>query len=129
MAKENIDNFFNLDFKGKGHNSWKSNGAVYDVSISKIKQGFSLTFRNKCWEKLLPGVMIAVQNNRVFFKSDKSGWALSIGSHKDSQPAAKTTRYVKINNDVFDNFNEFIRDYDLKYFEPLNLYYIEKEDA
>lgn len=129
MAKENIDSFFNLDFKGKGKSSWKSKGGVYDVSISKIKQGFSLTFRNNCGDKLLPGVMLAVQNNRVFFKSDKAGWALSIGSRKESQPAAKTTRYVKIKADVFQGFEAFIGDYDLKYFEPLNLYYIEKEDV
>lgn len=102
-------------------------GCKYDVSISKICKGWGIVFRNKLPE-ILDRITIAVKGNTVFFKKDPNGWTVSRRSGNKSGNVEKCGRgYVQINEKPGGiNLSEFIGDYEIKFFEPLDIWYIQK---
>ena len=96
-------------------------GIQYDVSISLVKGGAnSIVLRNG--KKNLfedKAISYAIFKNRVMFRSDKDGYAIS-GNNKSPNG------YVKIHKGD-EELRDFIGDYDLKYDDFYELYYIEKE--
>lgn len=91
-----------------------------DVSITVVKDGaISIVLRNGK-KKLFDGaISYAVFKNRVMFRKDKRGYAIS-GNNKSENG------YVKIGKGD-DELQDFIGDYELKYDDFYELFYIEKE--
>lgn len=95
-------------------------GLKEDVSISIVKDGaVSIVLRNGK-KKLFDGaISYAIFKNRVMLRPDKRGYAIS-GNNKSENG------YVKIHKGD-EELRNFIGDYDLKYDDFYELYYIEKE--
>ncbi|MBQ5768456.1 MAG: hypothetical protein IIV94_06160, partial [Clostridiales bacterium] len=90
------------------------------------KKGFSLIFRNKCYEKLGKFVEIAIYKNRIFFRETNDN-GLTIRGKKG---APENTHYASINyiSEEVERLKDFIGDYELKHDEFYELYYIEKKE-
>ena len=114
----------------------KKNGHTFsneDISINMVtvdkksgKKGFSLIFRNKCYEKLGKFVEIAIYKNRIFFRETNDN-GLTIRGKKRSP---ENTHYASINyiSEEVERLKDFIGDYELKHDEFYELYYIEKKE-
>lgn len=81
------------------------------------------TFRNEVIEKLTTTnyIQVCVHKNRLFIRE-----ADKVSGYKITQPATSINKYCKM--PVLDVFSEFAGDFELKYDDFLELYYIEKED-
>lgn len=115
VSEDNTNDFFDgLDFKTKTHSA-----SISDCSINKIAKGFSITFRNGLPDTIGSHISIAIKENTIFFKPDPKGWAIT---HSN-----RVNGYTQVRNEIFD-LTDFIGDYNIQYFEPLNIWYIQKED-
>ncbi len=106
-----------------GRFNWKVKstnvGACDDVSITVIKGGaISIVFRNGKKELFDGAISYAVFKNRVMFRKDKRGYAISSNNKSENG-------YVKIGKGDEEMW-DFIGDYELKYDEFYEIYYIEK---
>ena len=100
-----------------------------DISLRLIKNGggkkntINLILRNGISEIFeAPGLVVGVRKNRMFFVPREDGYKIGAANDKSDN------RYVRIpatNNDLI----EFCGDYELKYDNFLEMYYIEREDA
>ena len=97
-----------------------------DVTIAKIKQGYSVTLRNGYSTKIGKHLMLAITDDCVFFKADTRGYAVCFTKKESTSDSEKRNGYLKITNPDID-LSEFVGDYPMQYFEPLGLYYISKE--
>lgn len=109
--------------------------SVSDVSINRIKGGkskangneyrFSFTFRNDCSKKLGDKgdkIEIAIFKNRIMFRQSENGMTLSGKSNKTSN------RYMHFPiTSLTEELTSFIGDYELKYDDFYEVYYVEKE--
>lgn len=122
MDGTNFEQMLGLNFVGMKHGKGKYVSEA-DVSISKLKNGINITFRNECWKNLGDRLVIAIKDNCVYFKQDNTGWVLT---------TCKTTRtdgphYMRIaGSSVPKDLYNFIGDYKLKVMDPLGLHYIQK---
>ena len=98
-----------------------------DISIHTIvirnKSYIDFIFRNDVWKFFeSPDLRLemAVENNRIYFRSSKYGMKLSLGS------SACSNRYMKypVNKYTQSIADKFVGDYDLKFDETEKLYYI-----
>lgn len=96
-----------------------------DVSVTKIARGFSIIFRNGLRDTMPERIAVAIKGNTVLFKGDPSGWTVSGKNCKDKKSNG-TVQISKAANPELD-LTEFIGDYEIKYFEPLDIWYIQKE--
>lgn len=105
-----------------------------DCSINAISighgatnnKGISFTFRNGKGKFLKGYAQIAICKNRVYFKSVEEGEGMRIVDNKTT-----SNFYGKICTESKTTviLHDFIGDYDLKYDEYLEFYYIEKDEA
>jgi len=122
----NKEDFFNgLEFSGLVRNK---NRCSYDVSIQTsltkgVLKTVNFTFRNGIEGMLGDGerLMFARFKNRIIFKLDDNGVKFTNGGGENS-------RYAKFcvnpNNEYITGF---VGDYELKYDELYEYYYVEKE--
>lgn len=102
-----------------------------DVSISRVKwnkekgKAFSFVFRNDAPNKLGSSLQIAVNKNRVFFRSSPGG----VNTHTKSNSKAANTYMTIKESEPIKALVDFIGDYELKLDPYWDLYYIEKEVA
>lgn len=124
MDGTNFEQMLGLNFVGMKHSSGR-NFSEADVSISKLKNGINITFRNECWKNLGDRLVIAIKDNCVYFKQDTNGWGLSTcKTTKEDGP-----RYMRIaGSAVPKDLYNFIGDYELKVMNPIMLHYIQKHD-
>lgn len=115
-----FSDFLDLDFVGKSKSTTRSSDS--DVIITKVKSGYSITFRNKVWEKIGERIMIAVKGNYMFFKGDDEGWKISI--KKDANPGNISV----VHSNAPAGIENLVGEYKLKFMEPINMYYIHKEE-
>jgi len=103
-----------------------------DISINCVKNngkafsGISFTFRNDVWQFFGENIEFAIYKNRIMFRTAENncGMKLFSGSSKSDNKYFK----VRVNEDTQIIKDKFIGDYELKYDEFYELYYIEKED-
>lgn len=119
MTNYDLNKFLDLDFYGCNTHR---RGSKNDVSVSKNKHGWSFSFRNGVAKKIGDRIMFAIKGDYMFFKTDKAGWALT-----QNKATTAETSYMKVKDSCVPNLDDFIGDYDLKYMEPIGMYYIQKE--
>lgn len=111
-----------------------------DVSVTvniqdkkRDRNYIAFTFRNGTAQILSNTnyVQICAHKNRIFFResSMKEGYKLTFNvknSERSNTEASQLNRYLKVSINT-DTYKAFEGDYDLKYDDFLELYYIEKE--
>lgn len=87
----------------------------------------SITFRNECWKLFTetPYLEVAIYKNRVFFKQSDEKHGLTLLHNKN---VTNSTCYARMQNGFADRFITFEGDYELKYDEFYELYYIERKE-
>lgn len=112
-------------FEWKGMSRSRQRKGNYDVSINSHKDGtVGITFRNKKAELIGDRLEYAIFKNRVLFRYSENGMALHNIKNNSNNPDNCYAKFAK----SIDDFRQFIGDYDLKYDDFYELYYIEKED-
>ena len=113
-------------FNWIGQNTKNYRKAQTDVSISIIRNGdkansISFVLRNDVWKNFGERVAIAVYKNRVLFRTDENGAKVDTRGIKNC-----TNRYLKFRVDeTTERLKAFVGDYELKYDDFYELYYIE----
>jgi|GEM_PF-1248196 len=107
-------------FEWVGRGTQKSTA---DISITEVKGGTQIIFRNGTREYFKERAQLAVMKNRIYFRGNDDGYKLYCVGQK------KPNGYLKLSEptDICKKVTEFLGDYALKYDEFYNLYYIEKE--
>lgn len=85
------------------------------------------TFRDECHKKFCgetPYFEVSLFKNCMFFKKSNSERGLLISNNKNT----KSNYYAKIQSDTANYFAHWEGDYELKYNEFWELYYIERKD-
>ena len=94
-----------------------------DISISEVKQGVHIIFRNETREIIGERVQFAIMKNRLYLKSDEHGLKLY-----DAKKTKRDNGYIKISSPKHvPQFRAFIGDYQLRHDDFYDLYYIERE--
>lgn len=97
-------------------------------AVKNSHQVICFTFRNGVIEKLTTTgyIQICVHKNRLFIReADKNiGYKVTTPGYKEAVPGSNVNRYCKM--PVLDVFSGFEGNYELKYDDFLELYYIEK---
>lgn len=92
-----------------------------DVSINLHKgEHIGITFRNGADKKIGERLEVAVYKNRVLFRDSPNGVIMQNKSGKIGKNV-----YARI-NDITEELRPFIGDYELKYDDFYELYYVEK---
>lgn len=124
MTKLEAQERFNWLGKQRNRNNCNA-----DISISLHKRAngqkhdaIGLTFRNGCGEKFGSTIQVAVYKNRVMFRTAEDG--ICMQRNKAVQSNNIYARFSDVNGEL----KNFIGDYELKYDDFYELYYIEKED-
>lgn len=116
------------------HRATGDNDNHSDISVTFTRKTVNseythvnFTFRNSI-EKIITGdeteyIQFCAHKNRIFFRpaEAKVGYKL----YKANSKSTSNNRYVKV--PIFECAKAFVGDFDLKYDEFLELYYIEKE--
>lgn len=134
MEQKTIKQMQDEKFNWVGRQSATKRFSANDVSLNLIKvgggkdgksyYGYSLTFRNDTWINFGNSIEIAAYKNRILFRKSSDG--LKLASKKGSKT---NNHYCKINtcdDETMKALKEFIGDYELKYDQFYELYYIEK---
>lgn len=131
MENDFKEKMLNEKFNWFGGNMNKKKNSNCDVSISRViwdsakkRYAYGFTFRNNIHDKLGNQIQIAVYKNRVLFRPcGPDDMKISLN------PNNKTKHfYCKLKEDDMTKvLLDFIGDYDLKYDEFYEIYYIEKE--
>ena len=130
--KEYRDEFLsNMKWSVKLRGASKNAGTDISINLSKKSTTgefthLNFTFRNGIEKIILSDVeneslQFCVHKNRIYFR----GADASVGYKLYKATAQCSNRYTKI--PIFDNAKYFVGDYELKYDDFLELYYIEKE--
>lgn len=119
------DFFKNLEFEGGSRTRGTSD---LDVSLTCVKYAhgqmrMSFTFRNGVYEKLSTTgrLRFALYKNRIIFQDSEKGLKFYKGTKSDTN-----TRYVQLAPNDLEAWKTFIGDYDLKFDEFYEYYYIER---
>ncbi len=113
------DMFNGLDWSGPGRVTHNGEGA--DITINRIAKGYSITIRRSNFPKR---VVIAVKDNVVFFKKDDNGWTVSC--HTEARKGKNG--YIQIAKKTMPELENFVGNYNLHYFQPLDTWYMEKKE-
>ncbi len=117
----NVENFMGMDFYGPKRTINKTK--KMDVSVSKTMSGFDIFVRNDKGALLGDRVRLCINGKCIVFLSSDTGWKVSGAS-------GTGTTVIRIAEGALPpGLNgDFVGDYDLKYLEPVNLYYVEKSE-
>ena len=112
-------NMPDFDWVGKG-----TRRSSADVSITEVKGGTQIIFRNGTRDHFGQRVQLAVMKNRIYFRGNEDGFKLFNLNQK------KPNGYLKLfeKTDICKKVSEFLGDYALRFDEFYELYYIEKKD-
>lgn len=110
-----------------------SSGLKSDVSVRVVhghdcKKLINITFRNDCFKKFTNSEYCecAIFKNRIFFRESDSTRGLLLNRNKAT---TDTTTYVRFQKTEYVNlYAQFVGDYELKYDEFYELYYIESKE-
>lgn len=120
-----------LDWIGAlGKKNPKANNDIsirHTISENGESHYTGITLRHECWKLITdtPYVEVAIFKNRVFFKESDAIRGLTLCSNKNT---SETTRYIRFYNGHAPKFIAFEGDYELKYDEFYELYYIERKE-
>lgn len=120
---EKIANALGIRFIKKGGRGGRSANKL-DVSITKNKKQYRFSFNERAAKKLGEYVKIAPANNRIYFvpSLEKDEYAYKLSTpNKGSERKAVQISFCRM-----PNIDELIGDYELKYFNDLDAYYISK---
>lgn len=123
LYKESIISSFNWQYKKRRGNQDKNHS---DVTISIQKAGkdrmaVTIILRNDVEKRIdkdgIGNIAVAQKGKTVYFKADKNGYKVSGGKNT-------THKYIKFS--LNDAYKALEGDYELKYQDFLELYYVEK---
>lgn len=124
IMNEQIANALGIRFIKKGGRGGRSE-SKFDVSITKNKKQYRFSFSERAAKKLGEYVKIAPANNRIYFAPslEKDEYAYKLTTPNKGGCLRKA---VQISFGMMPNIDELIGDYELKYFNDLDAYYISK---
>lgn len=110
-----------------GHHGGRDVTINHTISEDGKRHLASFTFRNDCWKLFTetPYMEIALYKNRVFFRQSDEKHGITLLRNKQ---VTESTRYARMQNGFADRFITFEGDYELKYDEFYELYYVEREE-
>ena len=130
----------NARFHWIGNTYTKPAKSESDISINKVKwtgaknddgkqKAYSFIFRNKVWEKIGENVQIAIDEDKILFRSvDASVAGMRLNGKKDGKGNdCSVNKYgrLKETEDTIELSN-FIGDYNLLFNDFFGIYYIQK---
>lgn len=127
-VKRAQDEKFNwISKSGKSYHRAKSDISINCITYDKKPYaGISFTFRNDVWQFFGERIEFAIYKNRIMFRKANSGEGMAMFSGSDKSP----NKYMKIRitEDTQVIKDKFIGDYELKYDNFYELYYVETEE-
>ena len=104
-------------------------GSNKDVTISSGKGNTRIIFRNRLAHEIGDRVSVAVKGNTLLFKSTEDGYKISLNNNRANKKSPSSDNgYVKIQKSVID-LSSFDGHYDITYFEPLDIWYVQKGES
>lgn len=134
MDKQNLKRAQDEQFSWIGGEQLRYRLSDRDVVINKVKANrkgdpfrYSVTFKNRAydWLKDIERVQFAIFKNRIMWRESDEGFTLSC-KKKESSRGTKSYYASIPYSEASMELDKFIGDYELKYDDFYDLYYIEK---